>query len=150
MDPSVTLPRTRSWLDALAKPRTNKPLASLADAARRLGTTFSDIDHATLLRVARHLVVERDGELQWGFDPLHRSTSPARFDVRSFASFLEAVDCPTLFIDGGERGLHPADERERIAKVRQGQQLTLPDAGHMMHWTQPDAVSSAIADFVQA
>jgi len=149
MTPDVTLSRTRKWLAELNRQPRNKPLSSIADAARRLGVTHATIDDAVLQRVAEQLVVERDGQLQWAFDPMHRSTSPSRFDATAFKTFLAAVSCPVMFISGGETGWHPVDEGERLeAFSSQPQLVVLEGAGHMMHWTQPAAVATTIGDFI--
>ena len=150
MPASTVHPRMKLWLDALDSPRQNKPLQSIDDAVRRLSRTHSNIDRAALARIAPHLVVERDGELSWAFDALHRSASPGRFDVAAFNDFLDAIACPTLFISGGKTGLHPSDEQDRIDRIADARAVTLEGAGHMMHWTEPEATATAIADFISS
>ncbi len=151
MPPELMLPRVKSWLDALAAPPHNKPLASLDDAVRRLSVNHARIDPAILKRVAPHLVRERDGQLAWSFDPLHRSSAPARFDLPAFEPFLAAIRCPVLFISGGPDGWHPPDEAARLAQLpAPPRAVTLEGAGHMMHWTRPRETAGAIADFCLA
>jgi hypothetical protein len=67
--------------------------------------------------------------------------------VDAFKAFLKSIDCPTLVVSGGPAGWHPADEEERIACLASATRFELPNAGHMMHWTEPTALSERLASF---
>jgi pimeloyl-ACP methyl ester carboxylesterase len=142
--PETGLWRTRQWLNDLERTRAGKPLESLDDAVRRLTHNHPRIA-AEVLRVrARQLTVVRDGELHWAHDPLHRTTSPQPFSVAHFTAFLRQVTCPVLFVGGGEAGFHPPDEAERLEAFANATRVDVPDAGHMIHWTEPEALARAI------
>jgi len=141
--------RVRAWLDGLAKiEREPRRLASIDEAIKRLGGTHPRLP-AELLRSRAERLVRRhaDGTLSWAWDPLHRTRSPIPFFPASFASALRAVTAPVLFVSGGPTGWHPEDEAERLAEIARLERYELPDAGHMMHWTEPGAVAARLASF---
>lgn len=149
MPPDIGPARMRRWLDQLRAGPGGRPPKSREDALRRLAAAHARVDRAILERKVDHLLTAHDGALAWSYDPLHRTTSPYRFDVATFRCFLEQVRCPTLFIGGGAQGFHPDDEHERLAALGGPvERLDLPEAGHMMHWTQPSEVAEAILRFV--
>src|SRR5262249_55137906 len=88
-----------------------------------------------------------DGELTWAYDPLHRTISPSPFNVEAFKAFLGEITCPTLFVSGGAPGMHPPDEAERLAALRSVRIVTLPEAGHMMHWSAPRELAHELRTF---
>jgi pimeloyl-ACP methyl ester carboxylesterase len=55
-----------------------------------------------------------------------------------------------LLLDGGEGGFHPPDEAERVAAFPRAVVRSIPDAGHMMHWTRPDSVADELLRFLSA
>jgi pimeloyl-ACP methyl ester carboxylesterase len=73
--------------------------------------------------------------------------APTPFNIENFRNFLRQIDCPTLVVSGGPLGWHPADEAERAACLKDARHLELPNAGHMMHWTAPDALAANLLAF---
>ena len=143
---SFAVARMRKWLADLGRiDRTPRPLASFEQAVERLVVTHPRIDRALLATRAELLVrTTSEGKLVWAYDPLHRTTSPMPFDVAVFNAFLASIACPTLFVSGGPMGWHPPDEAERLAAIPELARLELPEAGHMMHWTEPRALAAAL------
>ncbi|HWL84805.1 MAG TPA: alpha/beta hydrolase, partial [Polyangiaceae bacterium] len=60
------------------------------------------------------------------------------------------VACPVLVVGGGPTGFHVPDEDERIASFAHVERADLPDAGHAMHWTQPDPLANLLLAFLQS
>jgi pimeloyl-ACP methyl ester carboxylesterase len=87
------------------------------------------------------------GRITWAYDPMHRTTSPTPFYLDSFKCFLRRITAPTLYVSGGLNGLRLPDEAERLACIRRSSHVDLPDAGHMMHWTTPAALSEHLRLF---
>lgn len=149
MEPTIAVTRTRTWLDQAASPPRHRPLASREDGIRRLGFHHPRVPAEVLESRLDHLTREEGGQLVWRFDPLHRTTSPARFDAATFRAFLAEIRCPVRFVSGGPTGWHPPDEDERLASFTAPPEVvTLEDAGHMMHWTRPRQTAEAIAQFI--
>lgn len=149
MAASVALDRTRAWLRNLEQlDRKPKPLESMDDAVRRLVANHPKVARDVLASRAKWLTrFDAEGRLVWAYDPLHRTTSPLPFQIEIFESFLAKIACPTLVVGGGVFGFHPADEPERIAKISNARVEELPAAGHMMHWTEPEALGRMLVDF---
>ncbi|MEO6575637.1 MAG: alpha/beta hydrolase [Polyangiaceae bacterium] len=148
--PEVAPDRMRRWLEQLqSTPRELRSIGTVDDALRRLSGNHSRIDPAILSGRIRHLVRELPGgnEVAWAFDPLHRTTSPMPFFAKVFKSFASRVTCPVLAVGGGPDGFHPEDEDERIAAFPHIERAELATAGHMMHWTEPDALAKLLLEF---
>ncbi|MBX3262766.1 MAG: alpha/beta hydrolase [Labilithrix sp.] len=147
--------RMRRWIDELRGARQRGEPAPLRreDARRRLVTNHPGVPREVLDHRLPHLVREvtdADGapRVVWRYDPLHRTTSPVPFFAKLFAEFARLVTCPVLFVSGGASGYHVPDEDERLAAFAHVDRATLEGAGHMMHWTQPDALAGLLADFL--
>lgn len=150
--PEMGVSRMAVWLKNLREaPRANKPLASLAEAAERLALHHPRVPRPVIESRAPLLTRQDDqGRFVWAYDPLHRTTAPIPFNLENFRVFLQQIACPTLVVSGGPTGYHPHDEAERAACLRDARILEIPDAGHMMHWTAPEALAASLLDFFKA
>lgn len=148
--PELSVLRMRAWLRDLAKiERAPRALESMEQAIDKLAATHPRVDRALLATRAEILVRKRDdGRIEWAYDPLHRSTSPTPFQVDVFNTFLQHVECETLFVDGGPLGWHPPDEEARLSRISKLERFAIPEAGHMMHWTAPEALAEALLAFL--
>lgn len=147
--------RMRRWIDELRGARQRDATAPLRreDARRRLITNHPGVPREVLDHRLPHLVREvTDAEgaarVVWRYDPLHRTTSPVPFFAKLFVEFARLVTCPVLFVSGGASGYHVPDEDERLAAFVHVDRATLEGAGHMMHWTQPEALAALLVDFL--
>ncbi len=147
----LAVARTRRWLADVARiGRTPRPLSGMDEAIARLAAAHPRIAPEVIAsRAARLTRTDEDGRLFWAYDPLHRTTSPTPFSAAAYASFLREIECPTLFVGGGPHGYHPPDEAERIAQIANVTCLDLPTAGHMMHWTAPEALARALVEHLE-
>lgn len=148
MPPDQAKYRMRQWLVDLERQRTPRPLASLDDAVRRLAMNHPNLSRDVLEVRARQLTVTLDEGLAWAHDPLHRTTSPIGFSADVLQGYLSEFRSPVLFVSGGENGFHPEDEAERLAAFEDVRRVELPSAGHMVHWTEPEALAREIASFI--
>ena len=148
--PELAAHRMRAWLRDLARfERSPRPLPSMEHAIDRLAATHPRVDRTILATRAQHLVRRgREGQLEWAYDPIHRTTSPTPFQVEVFNAFLREIACPTLFVSGGPAGWHPPDEEARLSHLRDLRRVEFPDAGHMMHWTAPGPLAEALLGFL--
>lgn len=148
--PEIAPDRMRRWLEQLASERTEKPIASMDEAVKRLRGNHPHVPDDLLRSRAVHLVRKDDsGTLRWAFDPLHRTTSPMPFFSSVYRAFAARVTCPVLFVGGGENGWHPSDEAERLAAFANHERIDIGGAGHMVHWTKPVDLARAILDFFE-
>ena len=148
-EPELAVQRMETWLRDLERiDRAPRAVASLEQATARLAAVHPHVPHATLSRVAEQLTLrDESGRLTWAWDPLHRTTSPMPFSVQVFKTFLRRITCPTLLVSGGAAGWHPPDEEERAACLASAEHVELPEAGHMMHWSEPAALAERLAAF---
>ncbi|MBS2012171.1 MAG: alpha/beta hydrolase [Deltaproteobacteria bacterium] len=147
--------RMRAWIDQVRDQRRRgqkgKPTFTKEEALKRLAMNHPNVAPAILARCLPHLAQDAgEGRVAWHFDPLHRTTSPVPFFAELFVEFAKKVTCPVLFVSGGPQGYHPPDEAERLAAFARLERAELPSAGHMLHWTQPEALGPILVDFLSA
>lgn len=143
--------RMRSWIDQVRRSRRQrggKVTFSREDALVRLAANHPNVPRSTLEELLPALTTdEGDGRVSWHFDALHRTTSPQPFYAKQLMAFARRITAPTLFVSGGPSGFHPPDEDERLASFASHRRIELADAGHMMHWTRPDALAAELVGF---
>lgn len=145
--------RMRAWIDQVRATRARgdgRSTFTPDEALRRLGANHPSVAPDVLAHRLPHLAASAgDGRMAWHFDPLHRTTSPVPFFAKLFIEFAKRVTCPVLFVSGGPKGYHPPDEAERLAAFVQCRRAELPDAGHMVHWTRPEALAPLLVDHLR-
>ena len=145
----MVIDREKMWIDGVRKARAKaeKPM-TLADVIRRLGIGHPGVREEVLRNRATQLS-RRIGEDQyvWAFDPLHRTRSPIPFSLERWRAHAQRITAETLCVGGGNTGFHPEDEAERIATFPHARAIEIDDAGHMMHWTRPEAVARVLCEF---
>jgi pimeloyl-ACP methyl ester carboxylesterase len=143
--------RMRRWIEEVRGQRARGERRSTFtpdEALRRLAANHPAVPDEILARCLPNLVRDAgDGRVTWANDPLHRTTSPMPFFAEAFKEFARKVTCPVLVVSGGPTGFHPADEDARVAAFPNATRAELPDAGHMMHWTRPDALAELLLGF---
>lgn len=151
-EPEIMVSRMATWLRDLRRvDRTPRPLGSLDDAIARLAAYHPRVPREVLaVRAAQLTRVDAEGRRTWAYDPLHRTMAPTPFSATAFQEFLRRITCPTLLVSGGPLGWHVADADARAACLQRVTRFELPDAGHMMHWTEPDALGARLAEFFDA
>jgi pimeloyl-ACP methyl ester carboxylesterase len=145
--------RMRSWIDQVRASRARgpgRPTLSKDEALRRMAANHPHVAPEVLAHRLPHLTEELgDGRVTWSFDALHRTTAPMPFFAKLFVEFAKKVTCPVLFVSGGPRGYHPPDEAERLAAFGDLRRAELPNAGHMVHWTEPAALTALLIDHLR-
>jgi pimeloyl-ACP methyl ester carboxylesterase len=151
--PSEAPERMRGWIDDLAahEGRPEPVMPDEASALRKLLRRHTAVPEPVLASRAalllRHLPA---GGVVWAFDPLHRTRSPMPFYADAYRAFAARVACPVLYVSGGSTGWHPADEEDRLSAFSMLEAVVLEGAGHMMHWTAPEALSGVLLRFLDA
>ncbi len=147
---SLAPDRVRGWIDGVRREnrRAQRPM-TLDDAVDRLAVVNAHVPRELVARRAVQLTrpsAEDPSLLVWKFDPRHRTTSPIGFSLERWRAHVARITAPTLIVGGGRRGFHTDDEDARIACFSRVRVEELADAGHSMHWTQPDALARLIVD----
>lgn len=142
--------RVRTWIEGVRRVRQSPeaPMPSMDHALTRLKMNHPQVPESILRSRIVHLVKRNaDGTCTWKFDPLHRTRSPIPFYAEPFRAFVARITAPTLWLSGGPSGFHPPDEGERLEAFASLERHDLAEAGHMMHWTAPEAVAARLLQF---
>jgi pimeloyl-ACP methyl ester carboxylesterase len=104
--------------------------------------------------------LREDGLLEWKFDPMLCTLAVSgTFHLAYQRAFWRRIAAPTLIVHGAESGafwheragaryLDPDELAARLAAFRNATFVEIPEAGHMVHFDQPTALSSAIRSFL--
>jgi pimeloyl-ACP methyl ester carboxylesterase len=158
----------RAAVELLSTPLAHRPLADVDAAAARLRTVHPRLSPeraAFLAAVATRPGPE--GGVIWSFDPRTRDWI-ASVDHNETERHWRAVRCPVLVVTGAEAWdtwwgarLSPmgnAEGRVRLTEAEWSERLTnfadveaveLGDAGHLVHYDQPERLNQVIADFLR-
>ncbi|MEM9193920.1 MAG: alpha/beta hydrolase [Myxococcota bacterium] len=151
MAPNIAPDRYRSFLQSVESQRTKTqtPIANLEEALRRMRVQNPKLDEDFGRFLAEKGTRPVAGGRVWGFDPLHRTSSPNRFDLDAFRHFLERNQRPTLLVFG-EQGFRLGDEAERVALIKHRTIVEIADTGHMLHQLAPESVAEALLRHIEA
>ncbi len=142
--------RMRRWIEDVRAVRARPPrrMATREDALRRLVGNHPRVPEDVLRRRLEALSREvPEGGVAWKADPLHGTRGPMPFFSASWSAFARRVTCPVLFVSGGPLGWHPEDEEARVSAFATLKRAEIPDAGHMMHWTEPAKLTRLLLEF---
>jgi len=142
--------RVARWIHEVRalRARSPRPLASLADAARRLQLKNPSLSEARALRLAELGTRVVPGGFFWNFDALHRTRSPSPFLLDVVRQFWRRVTCPVALIHGGQSSMRHSDRAERVgcfAHVLAEHEIE--EAGHMVQIDAPRELSLRLRDF---
>jgi pimeloyl-ACP methyl ester carboxylesterase len=141
--------RLRRWVEqtVLVPPR-DRGVGTMDDAFRRLAANHPRVATDVLHEKLANLVLDLGhGRVGWRADPLHKTNSPTPFFTEGYVACARRIPCPVLHVSGGPDGFHVDDEATRLDAFRSLERVTLPTAGHMMHWTDPMGLSDALLRF---
>ena len=149
--------RLRQWLDELKQPQSLRDYARLDDVAARLMKTNPRLgaDKAAWLAAQWS---RRGGDGRWQLlgDPAHKRVNPVLTRAEDTIALWSRIRAPLLWVEGDAREFERAyGERytreqfeQRLAAVPTVQRLRLPQAGHMLHHDQPEALAQALERFL--
>ncbi|WP_055603026.1 alpha/beta fold hydrolase, partial [Streptomyces aureus] len=82
------------------------------------------------------------------FDPEQMLTSRATWVHDAHWESLAQVRCPTLVVRGLDGELGRAEAQEMVRVLPHGAYAEIPDAGHLLHYTHPEAWREAVGPFL--
>ena len=149
--------RLATWLDELKAPQRLKPYASLADVAQRLQQNNRRLpaDKALWL-AAQWAAPDADGQWRLLADAAHKRINPVPYRAADAIATWQRITAPLLWVQGEGSRLDShwggryslAEFQQRLAHVPQVRQVSLAQAGHMLHHDQPEALADALVDFL--
>jgi pimeloyl-ACP methyl ester carboxylesterase len=146
--------RYAQWLDENRAPPTLRPYASLEEVVARLQSNNPLMTQARAEFLATHWAEQKEsGEFRLRADPLHKMVNPVLYRIEEAMACWRRIEAPVLWMWGnGEwmkkwiKGGHDTLDTYR-ACYRSLQEVTLPDAGHMMHLDNPEAMARVLEQF---
>ncbi len=163
-DPSLAPAKFAKWLDALRAPIAFQPYADLDAVAARLQKNNPRLARDKALFLAGEWAdVASDGTARLRSDPRHKLPFPTVYRMEEVYAVWRHISAPTLWMAAEHSdiprwlGEHPEGEgatatlagiRRRLAHIPGGELVMIPDAGHMLHHDQPEAVARALEAFL--
>ena len=150
-------------LNVLGIPERQRPLPGVEFAAERLLENNPRLTGNQAAALAAHATSRNAaGELVWAFDPRVRSVflGARREDTERY---WRQIRCPTLIVSGALAHEYwraqmpvewpgtfaPGELEGRVACFADAEHLMFEDAGHMVHYDRPEALTEAVADFLE-
>ncbi len=156
-DPSRAPARYAEWLEDLAQPQRFRDYASFDELAARLRRSNPRLTPERARFLAPHWgMVNPDGRVCLRSDPTHKRVNPILYRLDEAKACWRRVTARVLWVEGeGSQVL----ERFRLAGTELEERKrcfanlvarTLPDAGHMLHHDQPEALARLVEEFLRA
>lgn len=155
-DPADAPGRLAQWLDELKTPQLLRSYDNLAGVAQRLRQTNPRLPEDKAAWLAGHWA-EPDAQGQWRLraDAAHKRVNPVLYRAQEVIETWRRIQAPVLWVEGdksqppsgwGKR--YPREEFEdRLSVIANLSRAALPDAGHMLHHDQPEALASLLDEF---
>lgn len=149
--------RLAKWLDELRERPRLRTYASEREVAERLQKTNPRLRDDRAAFLAAHWS-RRNTDGQWALlaDPAHKMVNPQLYRIDEIMAIWAQVTAPVLHVEGRDsptlaRLAHKepiAEFRERFRAFRDFREVTVDDAGHMIHHDQPEAVARLTEAFL--
>ena len=160
-DPRTTPAHCAQWMDELKLLYLGKMALQSYDGpegvAQRLNKTNPRLAPDKAAWLARHWAQPgEDGRWRILGDPAHKVVGAYRSRVEEVLALYAAISAPTLVVEASDNGLRKwsgdtytlEEFHARLRHVRDCRRMVVPDAGHMLHHDQPEAVARLIEQFV--
>ena len=126
--------------------------------ADRLKQTNSLLPSDKALWLAEHWSVEEDGRWTILGDPAHKRPNATPYRAAEVLACWRRINAPVLWAEGAQTRItefwgdrYPREEFEaRLREVKNHQRCVIPDAGHMLHHDQPQALAQQIGTFLDS
>ena len=145
--------RMEQWIAEVNQRGRNhfRQYSSIEAGASQLCQTNPRLSAGFAQDLARAAMKQHDkGKWIWKFDPLHRTAAPQPFYTDPAVEFLRRIDCPVLIVDGKDsHQTRRTDKPQRYAALADHRQVSIDDAGHMVHQDNPRQLAEVVARFLQ-
>jgi pimeloyl-ACP methyl ester carboxylesterase len=149
--------RYARWLQELREPPRLRPYESFAVLADRLQAGNQRLSRDKAEFLARHWGQEVAGKgVVLRGDPAHKIVNPVLYRYEEVRACWQEVRAPVLWMQGAESEtpnrlhLDAAQIAERRAAFPKLKEVSVPEAGHMLHHDQPEAVAHLVEEFLAA
>ena len=149
--------RYERWFEELRKAPTLRPYAGFAELADRLQGNNARLTRQRAEFLAHHWGKEIEGgKVVLRSDPAHKLVNANLYRVDEAMACWSRITAPVLWVEAElsetpkRMGLSPEERAVCRAAVQNLAYATVPDAGHMLHHDQPEAVAKLIDAFLRA
>lgn len=152
--PADAVGRYREWLDGLRKPARWRPYPDHAAVAARLMKNNPRLSADKAAFLAPHWSRPRDnGLLEPAADPLHKRPHPVLYRLEEVLACWRDITAPVCWVSSDadtevHRMTRTPAYRERLEAIARLREVTVADAGHMLHHDQPEALARLIEEFL--
>jgi pimeloyl-ACP methyl ester carboxylesterase len=146
--------RYARWIGELKEVPGWRPYASYSELADRLQRNNPRLTRERAEFLARHWGKEAPEGVVLRSDPAHKLVNATLYRVDEARACWERVTAPVLWVDAEHSEtrtrmrLSAEELAERRGAFKNLKVLTLPDAGHMLHHDQPEALARLIEEFL--
>ncbi|MFI1165858.1 alpha/beta fold hydrolase [Streptomyces sp. NPDC020801] len=128
------------------------PFATLADVRKWFGEDDPWVERPNPVRGEFYAEVMHEAADGWRpvFEPQQMLTSRETWVYDAHWEELAQVRCPALVVRGLDGELGRAEAQEMVRVLPRGQYAEVADAGHLVHYDQPEAWRAAIEPFLDA
>ncbi|MFE6198112.1 alpha/beta fold hydrolase [Streptomyces sp. NPDC057838] len=128
------------------------PFATLADVRKWFGEDDPWVERPNPSRGEFYAEVMAESPDGWRpvFDPEQMLRSRETWVYDAHWEELAQVRCPTLVVRGLDGELGRAEAQEMVRVLPRGQYAEVADAGHLVHYDQPEAWRAAIEPFLDS
>lgn len=141
----------------------SRSMANLDEAISRLRRNNPKLQPDMLQIIAKEGVeAHPQGGLQWNFDPAVQMIW-STFSTLDTEQLCGLIACPTLIVTGensldywgqmndsylGQQVFYESELKRRLSLFPDAKGTVIPDAGHMLHYDQPEAVNLVLREFL--
>ncbi|AKU24359.1 alpha/beta hydrolase [Massilia sp. MB5] len=150
--------RYRRWMDELLVEPEMKGYPSLAAVAARLQKTNPRLSDARAAFLAQYWSAQgADGEWRILGDAVHKRTTPLLYHTDEVMACWKAITAPVLWVEAEHTNMWlwmgPKEEARvevdrRLGHLANVTARMMPDAGHMLHHDQPEALARMLEEFL--
>jgi pimeloyl-ACP methyl ester carboxylesterase len=148
--------RYAEWLVELGEPQRFRDYANFDELAARLRKSNPRLAPERAAFLAEHWgEAMPDGRVALRSDPAHKRVNPVLYRLDEAKACWRLVAAPVLWVEGGESQtsgrlrIDGADLAERKHSFANLTARTLPEAGHMLHHDQPEALAQMVEEFLR-
>jgi pimeloyl-ACP methyl ester carboxylesterase len=139
--------RYRQWIEAGRSPPAYSSYASLEELAARIMRRSPGLNEDRALFVAgKWAEVQPDGLVRIKADRAHKMPNPVLYRRQEAEACWRNVTAPALIVVGSETDF---DLDGASLPFVHAETVTIPGAGHMVHFDQPAALAEAIEGFLR-
>jgi pimeloyl-ACP methyl ester carboxylesterase len=135
--------RMREWIEQSHRLSSHKPrsYATLDQVAARMREAYPSISEHDARQMAGHSAQRNeDGTYGWKFDEYSYLRPAYELTSEDYFRLWRAITAPVLLLHGGRSWAPHPEVDGRLAQFRNARVVSFAEAGHWVHYDEPDAV----------